>query len=120
MLTEEFIPITADNVLEFLHQRYGQDCERVHGERRHQPRWPFPGTVELWIPNDQGDEDYVLAHALNVSTLGIGIMSDEQIAPNTQVSLAIHQPEATLFGRATVRHVTDTVDGAVIGLRFHY
>jgi len=121
MQTEEIIPITADSVLDLLRERHGFIPEPADGERRQRPRWPFPGTVELWIPDDDGGETYVLARALNLSTMGIGILSDEEeLRVGCKVNIAVHQPEATLFGMAVVRHATQTPDGQVVGLQFLY
>ena len=37
-----------------------------HG-RRNAPRWPFPSTVELWVPNAAGEDQYCLATSINLS-----------------------------------------------------
>jgi len=119
MLTDEFVPITADAILDILRERFGHEPEHTPDpERRQRPRWPFPGTVELWVPEDDGVELYLHARALNLSSLGIGIIADEPLPAGKRVSIAIHQPEATLFGDAIVRHATPTPDGQVVGLQF--
>lgn len=120
MLTEEFVPITADAILDLLRERYGHAPEQSDPDRRRRPRWPFPGTVELWIPDENGDELYLHARALNLSPLGLGILADDDLPVGRRVSLAIHQPEFTLFGDAVVRHASPTTDGRLVGLQFLY
>ncbi|MCB9850995.1 MAG: hypothetical protein H6817_09875 [Phycisphaerales bacterium] len=120
MQTEEFIPLSADAVLDILHERYGYCDDRDANERRGRTRWPFPGTVELWVPNEDGGEEYLLARALNLSPLGVGILVEDDIPMDARVSIAIHQPEATLFGKALTRHASPTPEGTLVGLQFLY
>ncbi len=120
MQTDEFVPISADNIHTILRERYGYpDVPHSDARRRH-PRWPFPATVELWVPDASGGERHVLARGLNLSSAGVGILMDEEISPNVELSVAIHQPEATLFGKAVVRHATLTEHGNHVGLQFVY
>ncbi|HRX87097.1 MAG TPA: PilZ domain-containing protein, partial [Phycisphaerae bacterium] len=76
--------------------------------------------VELWVPDDNGDEAYLHARALNLSPLGLGILADEDLPIGRRVSVAIHQPEATLFGEAIIRHASPTTEGRLVGLQFLY
>jgi hypothetical protein len=89
-----------------------------HG-RRNAPRWPFPSTVELWLPGADGEDRYCLATSINLSTTGIGLKVDEPLAPGTELSLAVHEPEMSFHGRAVVRHCAHTDHGfCVAGLQF--
>jgi hypothetical protein len=88
--------------------------------RRLVPRWPFPGTVELWIPEGEGVERYELATSLNLSLNGIGIRCEESLPPNLELAIAIHEPEVSFHGRAIVRHCTEVGDDFLIGLEFRY
>ncbi len=89
-----------------------------HG-RRNAPRWPFPSTVELWVPESTGEDRYCLATSINLSTTGIGIKLDDPIAPGTALSIAVHEPEMSFYGRAMVRHCTETDHGfSIAGLQF--
>ncbi len=89
-----------------------------HGQRN-APRWPFPSTVELWVPDADGEEHYLLATSINLSTTGIGLKVEEPIAPGTDLALAIHEPEMSFHGRAMVRHCTETDRGFwIAGLQF--
>jgi len=89
-----------------------------HG-RRNAPRWPFPSTVELWLPDENCGERYALATSINLSTTGIGLKSDDPIEPGTELGIAIHEPEMSFHGRAVVRHCTETDrDFSIVGLQF--
>lgn len=114
----EFSPITQRALKELL---AGWDVRRpgqsANGRRRAQ-RWPFPATVELWVPTPAGEEEHVLASCLNISMEGMGIRCNEQLAMDAELSVSIHQPEVTLFGKAAVRHITPINEGYYIGLEF--
>jgi hypothetical protein len=89
-----------------------------HG-RRNAPRWPFPSTVELWVPAPDGEDHYCLATSINLSTTGIGLKVDEPIAAGTELAIAVHEPEMSFHGRAVVRHCTETDRGySIAGLQF--
>lgn len=115
---DEFIPISETSILTILRERYGYTEEGYEDTRRARPRWPFPGTVELWVASAGGEEECVLARALNLSATGVGIMLDEALDVGQQLKIAIHQPEATLFGEAVVRHSRLTEHGSHAGLEF--
>jgi hypothetical protein len=86
--------------------------------RRRATRWPFPGTVELWIPESGGGERYALATSLDLSIDGVGIRADEPLTPGMELAVAIHEPEVSFHGRATVAHCTTIEDEFLMGLRF--
>ncbi len=118
MQIEEFVPITAASIEQVLRQRFGYSEEGYADQRRTRPRWPFPGTVELWIPDESGEEEYVLARALNLSPKGVAIITEDDLAVGSTVSIAIHQPETTFLGKATVKHRTPMEKGHRVGLEF--
>ena len=120
MQTEEFIQITRKAVLSILQDRYGYSEDGYVDSRRGKPRWPFPGTVELWIPLPDGEQEYILARALNLSSKGVGVLIDDPLEVGSEVSIAIHEPEATLFGKAMVRHSAAIDHGILAGLEFVY
>jgi hypothetical protein len=120
MLTDEFIPISEKAIAAILHDRFGCTDDGQVDPRRRLPRWPFPGTVELWIQDANGEAEHELGRALNLSLGGVGIMIDRELTPGQSFEIAIHQPEATLYGRATVRHCTVTDSGHHAGLEFQY
>ncbi len=97
-----------------------QPHSHANGKRR-TPRWPFPGTVELWAPEDSGREWYALATSVNLSARGIGLHCDEPLEPDEELEIAIHEPEMSLHGRAVVRHCTEMESGAfLVGMQFLY
>ena len=118
MKTEEFVPISEDRIVGILRERHGYTDEEYRGHRRREPRWPFLGTVELWVPDADGEEEYLFAQALNLSPQGVGILIDEDLPLDREISIAIHEPEATLHGKAIVRHSAPISGGYHIGLQF--
>lgn len=113
----EICPLSQPAIAELLHQRldrgvHGRDCRRLA------PRWSFPGTVELWIPRQNGEE-HTLATSINLSATGIGIRADEPLRPGLELGIAVHEPEVSFHGRAIVRHCTQCPPGYYIaGLEF--
>jgi hypothetical protein len=117
----EICPLTQDAVAKLLADRQAKVSDRNHNCRRRAARWTFPGTVELWVPDDTGAEQYSLATSINLSTQGIGIRADEPLKPGLEVGVAIHEPEVSFHGRAVVRHCTETPDETyIVGLQFRF
>lgn len=115
----EFCKLGPDTVAKLLAGRQKNTRPTNWHGRRNAPRWPFPSTVELWIPGPKGEDHYSLATSINLSTTGIGLKLDEAIPPGTKVSLAVHEPEVSFHGRAVVRHCTQTDHGyCIAGLQF--
>ena len=86
--------------------------------KRRVPRWPFPGVVELWLPDQNGDPQHSLATSINLSLHGIGIRCDEPLEPGVEIEIAFHEPEVSFHGRAVVRHTTQIESDYLIGLQF--
>ena len=59
-----------------------------------------------------------LATCLDLSHHGVGIEADFELEPGLELTLAIHQPEVTMQGRAVVRHCTEIETGYYAGLQF--
>lgn len=121
MRTDEFIKISQTAIEQLLIERYGHEQTDMHDRRRAQQRWPFPGTIELWLPETDaadGDQAHVLGRVLNLSTGGIGALLDEPVDIEQTLTAAIHQPEATLYGDVIVRHCAPTAHGYHVGLQF--
>lgn len=116
----EFCPLTKGALGELLSARHPSSVGDKKTERRQMPRWPFPGTVELWVPDESGIEQHVLATSINLSLQGVGIKIDDDLPLDTNVGIAIHEPEVSLHGRAFVRHCTPIDDGYYIGLSFAF
>lgn len=117
-ITDEIKPLTKKGISTLLKKRQ----ERADGKgkcRREVSRWPFPGTVELWVMGESGMENYKLATCENLSLQGAGIRSDEELAIGLEMGIAIHEPEVSFHGRAVVRHCTETDNGFyTVGLEF--
>jgi len=121
MDTAEICALTEQAVGELLSNRQSWASRADPNGRRRALRWPFPGTVELWIPDENGGERYALATSINLSVAGIGVRADEELRPGLQLAIAIHEPEMSFHGRAVVRHCAETDTGSyIIGLQFLY
>ena len=119
MDTAEICALTEQSVGELLAKRQSWASRADASGRRRTMRWPFPGTVELWIPDEDGGERYALATSINLSIDGIGIRADEELPPGLQLAVAIHEPEMSFHGKAVVRHCTETETGSfIVGLQF--
>ena len=112
-------PLTQKAVQELLAARASQSEGHNGKERRRAPRWPFAGTVELWVPDNDGVEHYTLATCIDLSAEGLGIRCDEDLPIGLSLSVAIHQPEMSFHGTSIVRHRTATPKGDfILGLQF--
>ena len=117
----EVCALTEKSIGELLAKRQSWASRADASGRRRTMRWPFPGTVELWIPDGNGGERYNLATSINLSMDGIGIRADEELRPGLQLAVAIHEPEMSFHGQAVVRHCTETDDDSfILGLQFLY
>jgi len=118
METIEICRLSEQVIARLLAARVPRRATHAGNGRRKMPRWPFPGTVELWIPEKDGTERYTLATSLNLSLDGVGIRFDEPLPPGLELGIAIHEPEASLHGHAVVRHCTEIEEDYLIGLQF--
>jgi hypothetical protein len=123
MQTDEIVKLTRKRITALCKSRQeaaaakGEE-EHVDGpEKRRHPRWPFHGAVEIWP--DGGDGRQVThGSCLNMSESGIGISCDEALSPNTIMEVAVHLPELTFCGRATVRYCAKVRRQFMVGLEF--
>ena len=114
----EISPLTEEAITKLLVGRDVRAADCSADRRRRAPRWPFPGTVELWIPDENGTEQHNLATCLNLSLHGLGMLFDSSLPVGLEFALAIHQPEVSFHGRGVVRHSTETENGHYIGVQF--
>lgn len=121
MDASEIQPLTRNNVGRLLMTRAGAEpTSHAQGKRR-APRWPFPGTVEFWLPDGRGGERHEFATSLNLSLDGMGVSFEEPLNDGQELAVAIHEPEASFHGRAVVRHCTKSGDGLYyLGMQFVY
>ena len=119
METIEIFPLTEEAVSELLSEREEINAVCNERARRKHPRWPFPGTVELWIPGDSGPEEHTLATSVNLSRHGMGVRCDQELQPGIKLDIAVHEPEASFHGQAVIRHCTPLPGGQyIIGVQF--
>lgn len=119
MEATEFCALGSDSIARLLAGRQKNLRPTTWHGRRNAPRWPFPSTVELWVPDSSGEDRYCLATSINLSTTGIGLKLDEPIEAGTEVAIAVHEPEVSFHGRAVVRHCSETDHGfCIAGLQF--
>lgn len=120
MQTAEICPLTRESVQSLLAERCADAIVGKPGRRGGQ-RWPFRGTIEMWLPGEDGALEHTLATCLDLSLGGVGIRSDLPLECGLEIELAVHQPEVSFHGRATVRHCTPTERGDFLaGLEFVY
>lgn len=120
MDAERIVKLTPESIRELLDDhRIKTVPKRAPGQRREE-RWPFPGTVELWLPEQCYGERHVLATLHNLSPHGLAMRARRPIDRDTRLSLAIHQPELSCYGRAIVRHCTRAQAGYLVGVEFSF
>jgi len=120
MDAERIVKLTPESIRELLDaHRIKTVPKRAPGQRREE-RWPFPGTVELWLPEQCYGERHVLATLHNLSPHGLAMRARRPIDRDTRLSLAIHQPELSCYGRAIVRHCTRAQAGYLVGVEFSF
>ena len=120
MDTSEFVKLTRKTVADLLEHSHPDSADEEPLRRRREPRWPFPGTVELWVPEPDGTERQIFATSINVSLNGLAIRCDEGIALGTSLPIAVHLPQATYLGHAVARHISETPSDFLIGLQFTF
>ncbi|GEM_PF-504884 len=118
MDAERIIKLSVTVIRELLES---QNIQTTHkqppGARRH-PRWPFPGAVEVWLPDSCYGERHMIATMHNLSLNGLAMRSRLPIPTGTPISLAIHEPALSCYGQAVVRHCTRGAVGYLIGVEF--
>ena len=120
MEAEQITRITPESVRAMLDDR--APCAETRSARgnRQSERWPFAGTVEVWLPDECYGERHVLATLHNLSYHGLAMRSRRPIPTNSRISLAVHQPERSCYGEAIVRHCTRAAAGYLIGVEFQF
>jgi len=120
MDADEIVPLTREAVRQLLASRSPTHEAPDPPGKRAAPRWPFPGAVEIWVPAASGPDTHVIATLHDLSEAGVGVRSDGKLEPGKVHSIAVHQPEMSLHGRATVRHCTPRRTGYHIGMQFNF
>jgi hypothetical protein len=118
MDAERIVRLSPDAVRELIDEQRVESVDKVASSQRREERWPFPGTVEIWLPEECYGERHILATLHDLSLLGLGMRARRPVPVDTKVSIAIHQPALSCYGHAVVRHCTRVHVGYLIGMEF--
>lgn len=118
MDTTEIYRLTEKAIDRLLSEQEQNRNLSANACRRKTKRWPFPGTVEMWLPDENGVEQIALGTCANLSRQGLAMLYEEELPLGLEMAMAVHQPEASLHGRAVVRHCSAKDDGFYIGIEF--
>lgn len=119
MDAEKIVRLSTEIIVEMLESRRVNVIDKDRSsETRRAERWPFPGTVEVWLPEGCYGEGHLLATMHNLSLDGLAMRARRPIPIGTKVQIAMHQPEMTCYGNAIVRHCTAASIGYLVGVEF--
>jgi hypothetical protein len=118
MDAEEIVRLTPGAIQELVDSHKIKATPKVLPGQRREERWPFPGTVEVWLPDGSYGDRHVLATLHNLSRHGLAMRARRPIPVDTKISLAIHEPELSCYGHGVVRHCTQVRVGYLIGVEF--
>jgi hypothetical protein len=120
MDAEKIVRLTPEAIQQLLDaQGVKAESKEPLGRRQHE-RWPFPGTVEVWLPDGCHGERHVLATLHNLNRAGLAMRTRRPIPTDTRISIALHEPELSCYGHAIVRHCTRALVGYLVGVEFYY
>ncbi|MBP7745240.1 MAG: PilZ domain-containing protein [Phycisphaerae bacterium] len=120
MDAEEIVKLTPDAIRGLIDMHRVDAVPKQAPGLRREERWPFPGTVEVWLPEGSYGDRHILATLHNLSTHGLAMRARRPIAKDTVISLAIHQPAQSCYGTGIVRHCTRAHVGYLIGVEFTF
>jgi hypothetical protein len=120
MDAERIVKLTPDAIRELVEPRGVKTVSKHENGMRREERWPFPGAVEVWLPETCYGERHVLATVHNISPHGLAMQLERPIDKDTKIELAIHEPELSCYGNAFVRHCTRTAAGYLVGVEFSF
>lgn len=120
MDAERIVKLTPEAVHELVESQRVEAIAKAPPGNRRDDRWPFPGTVEVWLPEECYGERHVLATLHNLSVHGLAMRSRRPIPVEAKVSLAVHQPTLSCYGHAVIRHCTQAHVGYLIGAEFMF
>lgn len=118
MDAENILKLSPDVVRELLESRRSKGFEKFQDSRREEERWPFPGTVEVWLPDECYGDRHILATLHNLSVGGLAMRTRRPVPTDTRISFALHQPALSCYGDAIVRHCTRGKVGYLVGVEF--
>ncbi len=120
MDADEIIALTAETVGELVKAHRSAEGPVPETGQRLAPRWLFAGTTQLWVTDESGVERLIIGTCCNLSTSGLGVRTDEALPTGVTLPIAIHLPQASYHGQATVRHCTEKQRGYFIGMAFGF
>ncbi|MFH0982282.1 MAG: PilZ domain-containing protein [Planctomycetota bacterium] len=120
MDAEEIILLTVDSVAELVQAHRAIEGPGPENGKRRAPRWPFPGATQLWVTGKGGAEQLIFGTCCNLSAHGLGVRTDQPLPIGATLPIAIHLPQASYHGKATVRHCTEMHQGYFVGMEFHF
>lgn len=118
MDAEKIVKLSPDVVRELIDVQQVEAVAKTAPGNRREERWPFPGAVEVWLPEQCYGERHMLATLHNLSPHGLGMRARRPVPVDTKVSVAIHQPALSCYGHAMIRHCTQAHVGYLIGMEF--
>lgn len=117
MKTDEIVKLTRNNIAEFLAENAGPVEPHDGPQRRREPRWPFPGAVEVYPCSANGSVQW-LGTLRNVSASGLGMSCERYLKPETLVDISFHMPDASFYGKAVVRYCQQVRNEFMCGVEF--
>ena len=119
MNTDELVQLTRGAIHDLLRSRCEEHAQFGPQERRHNARWPFPGTIEIH-PAGAPAHEQSFGTCRNLSETGMGMSCERFFEPEAILEIAVHLPEATLVGHAVVRYCMKTPRGFMTGIEFQF
>lgn len=118
MDADRIVKLTPQSVRELIDAIQVKSHAKHPLGKRAEERWPFPGTVEIWLPDECYGERHVLATLHNLSPGGLAMRTRRPVPCDTRISVAVHQPEMSLYGYGISRHCTRAPVGYLVGVEF--
>ena len=120
MQTEEIVKLTRKELHHLVTAQSRAEHRKFTGkDRRKNPRCMFPSMVEVWPVDGDGSEHW-LGICQNLSMHGLGMICDFEFEPDTEIEISVHLFEASIYGKAIVRHCTQIPSGYLVGVEFNF
>ena len=103
MQTNEIVSLTRQSIAEMLHGRADKDASFGGENLRQQARWAIPGTVEIRMAGSNASLPWI-ATCRDLSEGGLGMICERAFETGVELEIAVHVPEASFCGFATVRY----------------
>lgn len=120
MDADKIVKLTPDTVRSLLKAASVNVIGKAASSKRREERWPFAGTVEVWLPDEVYGERHLLATLHNLSDHGLAMRTRRPVPSDTRLALAVHLPALSAYGRAIVRHCTRAAVGYLVGVEFMF